>query len=117
VATSIVVGAAACCWLAIEPGFASAVPAMVVLGAVLLTDLPLILELVERHAGPAAGMATALLWLAGNVGGLVLALVVQVLVHHAAVAFVVMAAALVGVSPACIKIRRLTAPVRVDAGS
>jgi hypothetical protein len=53
----------------------------------LLTLLPVILELSERRAGASAGTVTALLWLAGNAGGLVIALLVAVLVHHPTPAF------------------------------
>jgi hypothetical protein len=66
----------------------------IVLGAIglmLLTLLPVILELSERRAGASAGTVTSLLWLAGNAGGLVIALLVGVLVHHPAAAFLTLA--------------------------
>jgi predicted MFS family arabinose efflux permease len=67
------------------------------LGAVLLPSLPVLLELAERLAGPAGASAAALLLLAGNLGGIVLALPVGALVHHAAPAFALLAlAALAG---------------------
>jgi len=40
----------------------------------------------------AAGTAGAIVWMAGNLGGLVVALLVQVLVHHPLAAFIAMAA-------------------------
>ncbi len=43
-------------------------------------------------AGAAAGTAGAIVWMAGNLGGLVVALIVQVLVHDPVPAFLVMAA-------------------------
>jgi predicted MFS family arabinose efflux permease len=101
---SVLAGAAAMGWLATGPGFAAALPALVALGVLLLTDLPVILDLLERRAGSSAGMATAALWLGGNLGGLVLALVVQLLVHRPAAAFLVMAAVLLSLLPA---LRRL----------
>jgi hypothetical protein len=51
----------------------------------------------ERLAGPLAGTAGAVVWLAGNLGGLVVALLVQSLAHHPTVAFLAMGAvALIG---------------------
>ena len=118
---SVIAAALACSWLALRPGFVQAVPAVLLLGILLLTDLPLILELVERRAGDSAGMATALLWMAGNLGGLLLALVVQALVPVPVVAFLVMGAALLALLPALARLRTLltataTAVPSVDAG-
>jgi predicted MFS family arabinose efflux permease len=63
------------------------------MGFVLLPALPIILTAAERLAGAAmAGTAGAIVWLAGNLGGLVVALVVQALVHHPTAAFLSMAA-------------------------
>src|ERR1700761_5214532 len=63
------------------------------MGFVLLPALPIILTAAERLSGPAqAGTAGAIVWLAGNLGGLVVALVVQALVHHPTPAFLAMAA-------------------------
>jgi predicted MFS family arabinose efflux permease len=64
---------------------------LVPMGLLLLTDLPVILELSERRAGASAGTVTALLWLSGQLGGLVVALAVQVLVHHPTPAFLLLA--------------------------
>jgi predicted MFS family arabinose efflux permease len=62
------------------------------MGFVLLPALPIILTAAERLSGPAlAGTAGAIVWLAGNLGGLVVALVVQALVHHPTAAFLAMA--------------------------
>ncbi len=92
---SVAGGVAGCVLLAAWPGVAAGVPAAFLLGALLLTDLPIILELAERRAGPAGGTATGLLWLAGNAAGLVAALVVGALVHHPVAGFLVLAALLV----------------------
>ncbi len=63
------------------------------MGFVLLPALPIILTAAERLSGEAlAGTAGAIVWLAGNLGGLVVALVVQALVHHPTAAFLAMAA-------------------------
>ena len=72
---------------------------LVPVGLLLLTLLPVILELSERNAGASAGTVTALLWLAGNAGGLVVALVVAVLVHHPTPAFLVLAAVCLCATP------------------
>ncbi len=65
---------------------------LVVMGVFLLPSLPVILTLAERLAGPAAGTAGAIVWLAGNLGGLVVALIVQALVHEPTIAFLALAA-------------------------
>jgi len=65
---------------------------LVPMGLLLLTDLPVVLELSERGAGASAGTVTALLWLSGQLGGLVVALAVQLLVHHPMPAFLLLAA-------------------------
>lgn len=113
---SVVVGALCLGWLAAGPGLVAALPAVAVLGLLLLTDLPLILELVERRSGEFAGMATAVLWLAGNLGGLVLALVVQALVPWPAAAFLVMAAALLAALPVLARLRRTLTTVAGSVG-
>jgi hypothetical protein len=77
----------------------------------LLTDLPVVLELLERHAGSAAGTATALVWLAGNGAGLAVALVVQLLVHVPQAAFAVLAGLLLLGLPLLSSLRPVT-PVR-----
>ena len=65
---------------------------LVPMGLLLLTDLPVVLELSERGAGASAGTVAALLWLAGQLGGVVVSLAVQALVHHPMPAFLVLAA-------------------------
>ena len=89
---SIVVGVAGFVLLAVAPGRWTALVAVLGLGAFLLTDLPVVLDLAERRAGAAGGTVSALIWLAGNAAGLVAALVVQLLDHHPAAAFAVLAA-------------------------
>jgi predicted MFS family arabinose efflux permease len=84
-----IVAAAGCVALALAPSHAAL--AVVPLGVALLAALPVILELTERRAGEASGGATALVWLAGNAGGIVAALLVQALVHHPATAFALLA--------------------------
>jgi predicted MFS family arabinose efflux permease len=62
-----------------------------VMGVLLLPALPIVLTAAERLAGAAAGTAGAIVWMAGNLGALVVALIVQALVHEPAAAFVAMA--------------------------
>jgi hypothetical protein len=81
------VAAAGCITLAIAPG--AAVVAVVPLGVVLLGSLPVILELTERRSP--TGAATALIWLAGNAGGIVVAVLVQATQGNPSVAFSLLA--------------------------
>jgi predicted MFS family arabinose efflux permease len=62
------------------------------MGLLLLATLPVVLEVVERRAGPASGTAAALLWMAGNAGGLVVTVVLAPLLDHPEAAFLVLAA-------------------------
>jgi predicted MFS family arabinose efflux permease len=89
----------ACVLLAIVdwlPGFALAVA---IIGFFLLTSLPLLLEITERRAGADGASATALMWMAGQGGGIVIAVIVQVVVHHPTVAFLAMGVAAAGALP------------------
>ncbi len=88
-AVAVTVGGAAL--LAFDHGVAVDAVVLVAIGLLLLTLLPVILELSERLAGASAGTVTALLWLAGNAGGLAIALLVAVLVHHPTPAFLALA--------------------------
>lgn len=92
IAVSAVAIAAGCVLLAGTPGVGTAVVALVFIGLLVLPDLPIVLELAERRAGPAGATATAVLWLAGNAGGIVIALVIQSLQSSSAAAFGVLAA-------------------------
>ena len=87
--------------------------AIVAIGIVLLPALPIILTAAEQLAGAAAGTAGAIVWMAGNLGGLVVALLVQVLVHHPLAAFLAMAGvALLGLPLAA----RLSSPFVPERG-
>ena len=88
---SVLVTVAGGLLLAFEHAVAVDAVALVPVGLLLLTDLPVILELSERRAGASAGTVTALLWLAGNAGGLIVALLVALLVHHPTPAFLLLA--------------------------
>mgnify|MGYP003296322774 CR=1 FL=1 len=69
------------------------------MGLVLLATLPIVLEVVERRAGPASGTAAALIWMAGNAGGLVVTVALAPLLHRPAAAFLVLAAVAAGGIP------------------
>jgi cyanate permease len=88
-AVAVTVGGAVV--LAFEHVIAVDAVVLVSIGLLLLTLLPVILELSERRAGASAGTVTSLLWLAGNAGGLVIALLIAVLVHHPMAAFLALA--------------------------
>lgn len=57
------------------------------IGLVLLAALPVMLELTERRMGASGGVATGILLLVGNLGGLMVAIAVGALVDLPAVAF------------------------------
>jgi predicted MFS family arabinose efflux permease len=106
ITVSVAAGVAGLVVLAAAPGVVSGVLVLLVVGALLLTDLPVVLELAERRAGDAAGTAGALVWLAGNAAGLVAALVVQALLDHPAAAFLVLAALLAAGFPLAHAVRQ-----------
>jgi predicted MFS family arabinose efflux permease len=91
VAASVAAVIAGCLVLAFVHAIVVDALVLVPMGMLLLTDLPVLLELSERGAGRAAGTVASLLWLAGQLGGLVIALLVQALVHHPAGAFLLLA--------------------------
>ncbi len=86
-----VLAGAGCGLLAAASSMAPRWIALIVMGAVLLPALPVILTRAEQLAGAAAGTAGAIVWMAGNLGGLVVALIVQILVHDPVPAFLIMA--------------------------
>ena len=84
------VTAAGCLVCGASDSLAVRAVALTVIGFVLLPALPIVMTAAERIAGPLAGTAGAIVWLAGNLGGLVVALIVQALVHHPFPAFAAM---------------------------
>jgi predicted MFS family arabinose efflux permease len=89
---TVLVSCAGCVALGVLPWLGARGAVIVAMGLFLLPALPVILTATERLAGPAAGTAGAIVWMAGNLGGLVVALIVQILVHHPLPAFLAMAA-------------------------
>jgi predicted MFS family arabinose efflux permease len=111
--SAVLVACAGCVVLGVTPWLGVRALALVAMGVVLLPALPVILTAAEQLAGAAAGTAGAIVWMAGNLGGLVVALLVQVLVHHPLTAFLAMAAvSLLGLPLAA----RLTSPAAVAHG-
>jgi predicted MFS family arabinose efflux permease len=104
------VACAGCVLLGVAMSMPARWLAMIAMGAVLLPALPVILTSAEKLAGPASGTAGAIVWMAGNLGGLVVALIVQALVHAPLAAFLVMAAVALLAVPLALK---LAAPYRV----
>jgi predicted MFS family arabinose efflux permease len=102
-----------CVALGVAPWLGLRAAVLVVMGVFLLPALPIVLAAAERLAGGAAGTAGAIVWMAGNLGGLVVALIVQILVHHPLAAFLAMGAvSLLGLPLAA----RLALPVPSEDG-
>ena len=62
------------------------------IGFFLLPALPIVLELSERHVPEAENTAAALIWMAGNLGSVVVATAVGLLVASPTIAFLALAA-------------------------
>lgn len=115
-ALAILVTAAGCATLAAAPTVLTVAVTMLLVGALLLTCLPVVLEIAERRAGDAGATAAALLWMSGNAGGLVVAVVVQAMVGEPTAAFAVMAATMLLGLPLTRRARLgLTSPVPLAA--
>lgn len=89
--SAVAVASAGCLMLAFARTTALVALATIVVVASLLAALPILLDLCERRTGVPAATAASLIWLAGNLGGLVVTLVVGVLIDHPLPAFLVMA--------------------------
>jgi predicted MFS family arabinose efflux permease len=103
---SLTVTAFACVLLAVLPGVVVGFVAITVIGFLLLPALPIVLELVERRTGEAEGTGAGLIWMAGNLGGLLVAVAVGLLVDHPLVAFLVMGAVALVAVPGAVALRR-----------
>ena len=96
----------AACALGVAPWIGVRAAILVAVGLLLLPALPILLTAAEQLAGPAAGTAGAIVWMAGNLGGLVVALIVQILLHHPLAAFVAMGAVSLLAAPLATRIAR-----------
>jgi predicted MFS family arabinose efflux permease len=108
---AVLVAAAGCVVLGVVSGLGLLAVTLVVIGFVLLPALPVILTRAEQMAGPHAGTAGAIVWMAGNLGGLVVALIVQVLVHHPLAAFLVMGGVTLAGLPVAARLRQEPSPL------
>jgi hypothetical protein len=70
-----------------------------VVGFFLLGAQPVILEISERRASHAAASAAGAILLAGNLGGIVLAVLIQSINGHPSASFIVLAAAMLLIAP------------------
>jgi len=109
---SLSVTAVACVVLAVVPGVITGFVAITLIGFLLLPALPIVLELVERRTGEAEGTAAGLIWMAGNLGGLLVATVVGLLVDYPSAAFLVMAGIALVAVPGARALKRPIAEVR-----
>ena len=80
--------------------------AITLIGFLLLPALPIVLELVERRTGEAEGTGAGLIWMAGNLGGVLTALMVGLLVDRPVLAFTVMAVVALVAVPGARSLRR-----------
>lgn len=101
----VTAAAVGCILLATTPSVATGLLALLAVGLLLLPTLPVVLELTERHTTQAEGTATGLIWLSGNLGGLIIATVIGLLVDHPTAAFLTLAAVALAAIP-------LIAPLR-----
>ncbi len=88
---SLSLTAISCALLAFLPSTPLALITITLIGLVLLPALPIVLELVERRSTDAEGTAAGLIWLSGNLGGLLAATAVGLLVNHPRYAFLLLA--------------------------
>jgi predicted MFS family arabinose efflux permease len=106
----LLVTALACTVLAVVPGTGTGFVTIIVLGFVQLSALPVVLELTERRAGEAEGTASGLMWLAGNLGGLVVTAVVGLIVDYPMAAFLLLAVLTLAAVPLVTSFRKYLAP-------
>ncbi|MFH5231152.1 MFS transporter [Antrihabitans spumae] len=78
-----------CVALAVAPGAIVAYGSLTLIGFLLLPALPIVLAMTERRSGEVEGTAAGLIWMSGNLGGLVVATIVGLLVDHPGPAFLV----------------------------
>ena len=98
----------ACLVLVVAPGPVTGMVAAIAFGLALLGALPVILSLVETDAVEVGAEATAtgLVWLAGNLGGIVVSLLVQALLGRPSLAFGLMAVLMLLGLPILLALRR-----------
>jgi predicted MFS family arabinose efflux permease len=97
--TAVLATAVACALLALLPGTVMAFASLVVVGFLALAVLPVVLELTERAAPDSESTASGLIWLAGNVGGLIVASVTGLVSGSPHLAFALLSLATLGALP------------------
>lgn len=107
---SLGVTAVGCTALSVVHAEAGIGVVLAAMGFLLLATLPIVLEVTEQRAGALSGTAAALLWMAGNAGGLVVTFLVAPLLDHPAAAFLLLA---VLVLPGVPVLRSLGSDVRL----
>ncbi|MFE1595720.1 MFS transporter [Nocardia sp. NPDC058705] len=105
VMVGLTASAAACLLVAVAPGLATGFLAFALIGATLLPALPIVLSMAERHTGSAEGTAAGLIWMTGNLGGLVVAGLTGLLVDTTGWAFVLCAATTILGVPLALRLR------------
>lgn len=111
VMVGLTASALACLLVAVAPGLATGFLAFVLIGLTLLPALPIVLAMAERHTGTAEGTAAGLIWMSGNLGGLVVAGVTGLLVDRPALAFGLCGAATILGVPLVLRLRPDPVPV------
>ncbi|MFE3544907.1 MFS transporter [Nocardia sp. NPDC059177] len=111
VMVGLTASALACLLVAAAPGLATGFLAFVLIGLTLLPALPIVLAMAERHTGAAEGTAAGLIWMTGNLGGLLVAGSTGLLVDHPALAFGLCAATTFLGVPLVLRLRREPLPV------
>jgi len=100
-----VVAIGACLLLAASPGTTTAAVALVLTGLFLLPGMPVMLEVAGRRGTVGAAAGASVLWLAGNVGGIVVAALVDAVQATPWLAFSVLAAVIALAAPAAARLR------------
>jgi predicted MFS family arabinose efflux permease len=106
IAVSAIAAGSSCLVLALAPGVVTGYIALTLFGLVLLPVLPVMLELLEARQPESPGIATGLLWLAGNAGGVVVAVAVQAVIHHPGLAWTIMASGALVALPFSVRLSR-----------
>jgi len=119
---SLVVGGAgtivACSVLAGVPNLLGAALGLSLVGVVLLPGLPVMLEVAERRCGEGAAAGAALLWLAGQAGGIVVAVISGLAESTPAAAFSLLACVMALAAPTARRLKgQLSSPVAPASAS
>jgi predicted MFS family arabinose efflux permease len=102
----------ACIVLAGVPNLLGAALGLSLVGVVLLPGLPVMLEVAERRCGEGAAAGAGLLWLAGQAGGIVVAVLCGLVQSTPTASFALLAGVILLVSPTARRLRgQLSSPV------